>query len=226
METRVCFARAFAKLEGKSVSAKYTIKVYKEDALRKINGSNMCYLTRKQIKNHIDQLKDLFPIKSSVIDSKDKRKPYFVVTIELKNLRGTYHKYALTWLRYLYEYPYNVILLDAYRLKQDPVFRFESIANLFNLVASCSATWIGEGHAVVGNSPVGFLRRKELLARLNSVRSLNSVYTRLGVERKRVPGVIDEYHYRDLEYWNNDNFFKEKRKPVYMEEYAKLKNKR
>ena len=223
METRACFARAFEKLARKSVSATYTVKVYKEDTLRKANGSNMCYFTRKQVKNHIDQLKDLFPIKSSVIDSKDKKKPHFIVTMTLKDLPGMYHKYALTWLRYLYEYPYNVISLDAYRLKRDPVFRFESIANLFNLVAGCSKVWVGQGHAAVGNGPVGFLRRKELLAQLNSVRRLNSVYTELEVKRETVPEVIDKYRLNDLEYWNNDNFFEEKRKPVYMKAYTKVK---
>lgn len=226
MKTRACFARAFDQLGGKSVSAKYTIKVYKEDTLRNANGSNMCFFTRKQIKNHIVQLRDLFPIKSSVIDSKDKKKPHFIVTMELENLPGMYHKYALTWLRYLYEYPYNVISLDAYRLKQDPVFRFESIANLFNLVAGCSKVWVGQGHAAVGNDPVGFLRRKELLAKLSRVRQLNSVYTELKLDKETVPEKIDKYRPNDIEYWNNDGFFEEKRKPVYMKAYIKLKDKK
>lgn len=224
MKTRVCFAEAFRQLGGKKISVVYTIKVYKEDTLRKSNGSNMCYFTRKQIKNHLDQLKDLFPIKSSVTDSKDEEKPHFIVKLELTDLPGMYHKYALTWLRYLYEYPYNVVALDAYRLKKSPEFRFESIANLFNLIASCCCVWVGGGHSVVDNDPVGFLRRKELLAHLGRVQILNSLYPELRKKRTTIPEEIEKFKPRDIEYWS-DKFFEEQRKPVYLGAYKRFKKK-
>lgn len=222
MRTKVCFADAFHQLRGKKMSVVYTIKVYKEDILRKSNGSNMCYFTRKQIKNHIDQLKDLFPIKSSVTDSKDEKKPHFIVRLKLTDLPGMYHKYALTWLRYLYEYPYNVISLDAYKLKKSPEFRFESIANLFNLIASCCCVGVARVHAVVDNNPVGFLRRKELLAHLDRVDQLNSVYPRLQKQRIKIPDKIGNYRPSDLEYWSHENF-EQARKPIYLEAYKDLK---
>ena len=123
MQVCACFARAFGRLNRDDTSVHYVIKVYKGDTMRG-KGSNMCFFGERQIKNHLNQLKGLFPIKFKVRDSGDEKKPHFIVELYLKNLPGTYHKYALTWTRYLYEYPYNMILMDAYRLKEDPVFRF------------------------------------------------------------------------------------------------------
>lgn len=225
MKKRVCFAEAFRQLGEKKKSAIYTIKVYKEDTLKGSSSSNMCYFTRKQIKNHLNQLKDLFSIKSSVIDSKDKKKPHFIVRLELTNLPGMYHKYALTWLRYLYEYPYNVIALDAYKLKKCPEFRFESIANLFNLVASCYCEYVGPGHSITGSSSVGFLRRKELLSRLNKANQLNDLYPKLNRNVHHIPSKIENFERKDIEYWS-DKFFEEQRKPVYLRVYeGKFKKK-
>lgn len=224
MGTRACFADAFRRLNGGKISVIYTIKVYKENTLRKSNGSNMCYFTRKQIKNHLDQLKDLFPIKSSVIDSKDKNKPHFIVKLELMELPGMYHKYALTWLRYLYEYPFNVISLDAYKLKKCPEFRFESIANLFNLVASCYSGWIGGGHSTVEGEPVGFLRRKELLAQLDYRDCLNYLYSEVKIKYTKLPEKIDKFSPEDFEYWSND-YFEQNRKAIYLKAYKKFKKK-
>ena len=228
MRVKVCFADAFHRLGDKeSVSETYVIKVYKQSTLKEENHSNMCYFTRKQIKNHIDQLKDLFPIRSSVIDVKGAEKPHFVVTMRIENLPSMCHKYALTWLRYLYEYPYNMISYDAYRLKQDPKFRFESIANLFNLVAGCCCEYVGEVHAAVGNDPVGFLRRRELKAKLREAARVNHLYMRIGGRaRKRIPDRVGELTSSDFEYWDSDKIFEEERKPIYMKAYNKIKDKK
>ena len=40
--------------------------------------------------------------------------------LRLNNVPPTFHKYVLTWLRYTYEFPYNVFLKDAYNLKSIP----------------------------------------------------------------------------------------------------------
>lgn len=228
MKKRVCFADAFHKLNKEKLTVNYCIKIYKGSTLRKTNGSNMCFFSRQQIKNHLNQLKSLFPIESRVYDSHDKKKPHFIVEVCLKEVPGIYHKYMLTWLRYLYEYPYNVISLDAYKLKGDPMFRFESIANLFNLVASCSGLLIRGGHCAVHGSPVGFLRRRELVAQLNKTATLNSIYTAVGRRiRRKIPEKLGEFSSRsDIEYWQDMHLFETHRKPVYIEAYKDQLNKK
>lgn len=225
MNSYACFAPAFKYLGNiKKSSVHYIIKIYKGTALQRRNLSNMCFFDRKHIKNHINQLKDLFSIESKVYDGVDTEFPYFVVELDIKNASGLCHKYALTWVRYLYEYPYNMILGDAYRLKEDPLFRFESIANLFNLISRCVPVYVGDGHGVVGNSGVGFLKRRELSARLNKEAKLNSIYTRINIVRTEIPDEIGQYTSYDIEYWESRELFEETRKPIYIKEYLKQRN--
>lgn len=221
MASCACFARAFMYLQEGNKSVCYIIKVYKGDTLKQKGLSNMCFFSERQIKNHLNQLKDLFPLKFKVYDSCNEKEPHFIIELDLKDVPGMYHRYALTWTRYLYEFPYNMILMDAYKLKEDLYFRFESTANLFNLIASCSDFGVGGGHGVTCGSRVGFLMRRELVAQLNQVDRLNSIYPVDRKVSKKYPNSVGKFDFTDIEYWQDVRLFEQVRKPIYVEEYKK-----
>lgn len=222
MSSEACFAYAFGRVTD-NCKVHYEIIIYKGiDHLRKTNYSNACFFTTKEIRNHIGQLQSIYPFKYSVRELKDGT---WKVILDLEGVPGTFHKYALTWIRYLYEWPYNVLIKDAYRLKQDPIFRFESIANLFNLVAGCYCDYIVGMHSVMGGAYlVERLTRAALRAKIASVSRVNNLYSRKNIPSVTIPSKskLANVGFKDFEYWTDD-LFNEERKPVYLSAYNKIK---
>lgn len=130
-----CFSNVFYSEDNGIVQKnKYTVKLYKMgDWLNKKRQNNACLTDRTGIVHHLKILQSVFKFSYRLKEKKD----HFVLTITLEG-DLIYHKYMLCWIRYLYEYPFNVFLADAYKLKGVPGFKFESIINLFNLVGATS----------------------------------------------------------------------------------------
>lgn len=118
MQGSACFMEIFNSFSNRDIiNEQYKIKVYK--GVEKVNEhkSNACFLEPLQIKNHLKQIKSLFPFKFHIRLYRN----YYIIYLKLHNQPGIYHKYLLTWLRYIYEFPYNVLLLDALKLKKKNV---------------------------------------------------------------------------------------------------------
>lgn len=228
MESNVCFAKVFRELGGsQKKSIKYVIRIYSGlCAAKKKSWNNACFLSRRELRNHIDQLKGIIPFKAKIISKKEGDLNFFEVILEIDNIKGIYHKFILTWIRYAYEFPYNMFLMEACKLRKVKPFMFDSIANLFNLVGSSVS--LGGGHTIGYGGTIGFLQRKELAARIGRVTELNNVYkhsyegkhinTRERINNK-------ELSWYDLDFWKNEELF-QKRIPVYLEKYKKIKQKK
>ena len=225
MGVDVCFSNVFSRMNNNS-DIIYTVRLYPGvDLCVKNHHSNACLFSRHEVRNHLRQLRGMYPFRYRVLEkATDDGQIYYEVVIHLKEVPATFHKYVLTWLRYTYEYPYNVILKDAYRLKKDPTFRFESIANIFNVVSNCCSDYVGEGHSVAEASIHEPLRKDELRERIREVDRLNSIYKILSIKKTKLPEEIEGFGYRDLEYWSEELF--ELRKPTYMKMYNAIKSKR
>lgn len=146
-----CFSRVFRELERmplkKELPVHYNIWINKDpDRVRIERKDNFCFFTKKELYNHINLLKKLFDFKFSIKEDKNS----YTVSIDLL---GTclVHKYLLTWVRYSYEHPYNIALLEVNKLQQLPEFRFIAKVNIFNLLGS-AGFYYGGGHDFVGSS--------------------------------------------------------------------------
>lgn len=221
MKREWCFSKVFNEVQDKS-NVKYQVVLYKgTDYSKEKHASNACLFTKKEIRKHLKILKSIYPLTYSVTDY-DKRDNYerIVVELSIKEVPATFHKYALTWLRYTYEYPYNVLLKDAYSLKKDPVFRFESIANLFNLAIGCFCDNPSDIHQIPTNCVSKRMKVSEVRERIREVNRLNSIYARLKAKVKQVPTKINGFSVTDVEYWN-EGF--DQRKPIYMDVYKDIR---
>lgn len=211
-----CFGYVFDAIRA-NMTVDYVITIHKGvDFARTAHKSNACLLDVKKATKHINLLKSIYPIDIKVEDSEDT----FNVYLSLSNVPPSFHKYALTWVRYLYEFPYNVLLRDAYELKKNSCFRFESIANLFNLCMGCSCINPREIHQVPLNVVSTRLSVNELRERIKKVNRLNSIYKKLSRKEDSIPDNIGEYSCTDSEYW--DEGYKE-RETVYLRVYNKNK---
>lgn len=215
MEVGACFSYVFGQINNNS-SVKYQIVLYmgtKYSAEQ--HKSNACIFTKQEVRNHLKLLKSLYPLQYSVRDYGDKNGyKRLLVTLNIENTPATFHKYALTWLRYLYEFPYNVLLRDAYTLKKERTFRFESIANLFNLTLSCYCRNPREIHQIPTNSITQRLKLADIKRRIKQVNLLNDIYAKGGKKARKIPEKIQGFAVEDIEYWNVGF---EERKPIYME---------
>lgn len=224
-----CFSSIFRSLTN-TCNNVYRVVVYKDDHFIKlVRGSNACFLSKIELSNHLRQLQSLYPFKFSIIEEtrevdEDISVPCYLVTMHLKDVPELFHKYVLTWLRYTYEFPYNTILLDTYRLKKFPIFRFTSISNLFNIVSNCANVHVGEGHSISESHVHQPLSKKELRERIRKVETLNSIYKSLRLSKNILPETIEGYKPCDLEYWSLDLF--EIRKPYYLQMYNKIVSQR
>jgi hypothetical protein len=113
--------------------------------------------------------------------------------------------------------------MDAYRLKENPIFRFESIANLFSLVNSCNSNGAGGGHSITTYLYLyKFLTKSEICNKIDSVNMLNNIYTAISKPRIYIEDEMDNYSTADFEFWANDELYK-KRQQVYLEVYNRIK---
>lgn len=223
MGREACFGYVFNHI-GAGYSVKYRIILYSGIEFSKREyQSNACLFTKREIRRHLLLLKSLYPFHYRVSDYKaDDKVKYdrIEVFLELNDVPPTFHKYILTWLRYTYEYPYNVILKDAYALKKDPTFRFESISNLFNLVIGCFCSNPRDIHQIPRNQISVPMKLAEVRNRIQEVNHLNDIYKKLKAKKDTIPETIGKYGVRDIEYWR-DGF--EVRKPIYMKVYKEIK---
>lgn len=226
MGSAACFAYVFRNIEKtKKQSVNYIIRVYRElGAVKRNQWNNGCLLSKKEIRNHLDLLKGIIPFEAKIVSKERNGLKFFEIHLKVENAKGTCHKFILTWIRYLYEFPYNMYLIEANRLRKEKLFMFDSIANLFNLVGGCFG--LGGGHSIAAGRTIGFLQRKELSAKINRVQSLNSIYQcsydGASLRAYDVPYKGHNLSYHDLEFWRNEELF-QKRLPVYQEKYKKIK---
>ena len=230
-----CFSTIFYS-EGNGIvqKNKYNIKLYKMgDWLNKKRQNNACLTDRSGIVHHLKILKSVFKFSYHLKEKED----HFILTITLEG-DLIYHKYMLSWVRYLYEYPFNVFLTDACKLKEVPGFKFESIINLFNLVGATSGIYQhGTGIHAIGETSwfKALMTTKEIQAKL---KELEGGYTKVN---DIFPVVFANYDYENLpnkvkgiktlkedgdnlyssDYWNSEEEFN-KRIELYKENYKIL----
>lgn len=222
MKPYVCFANVFSILRDDS-NINYKIRLYPGlDLCVEHQLSNACLFSKSEIRNHLLQLKSLYPFSYKVVNELKEGKRIIAVHLHLNDVPATFHKYILTWVRYLYEYPYNMILRDAYWLSKDSRFRFTSIATLFNLVAVCQKCVVGEGHSIREAHLHTPITKAELKERIRNVQRLNDIYEELDIRINKLPLTVGYFSCSDIEYWSKELFDKV-RKPVYVELYNKVK---
>lgn len=217
-----CFSTVFKRLPiNKVVTNTYTIRLFKGNTQIEKNNNNSCFVDRRGIVNHLRVLKALFPFNYKLKEAKR----FFNLTVTLK-ASNIYHKYLLSWIRYLYEYPYNMFLLDVHRLKKISKFKYESIINLFNLVGATSdINDHGTRIHAIGEIPEfkKLTSSSEIKAILdNNPNKLNNIFKTINNIKglKRLQDDYDDLH--TSEYWESEEKFQE-RLDIYISNYKKLK---
>ena len=186
--SQACFSSMFKLLDNRSTasSSSYIIHLHegvfhKDEQVTifiyfllkdfKRNNNNYCILQRNYIKEWCDDLKDMIEYSTDIYFSRKYNPDSCIVRVDLPNISktGTAEKLLLSWIRYLYETPYNYCTVDSIRLRRQNLFKNYSLFTLFGLVRASSCrfgirdNW-GIGHSMTnyGSLFPKYFVRKEL----------------------------------------------------------------
>ena len=211
----VCFSPIF---NSSCKSKYYRLFILKGDADLKKYHSNYCFFDKKEIINHLKQLPKFCKITFRVTDTTYKEEDAFQLDFFIDSNNRLIHKYVLTWIRSLFEWPYYLYLVHAKKMKKLPEFRFESVINLFNTIATTyrdSFCW--DVHTFGVN--LGFLKKSEIKNRIlnKTLYRVNDVFPRNYVENVPQCNLVSDFS--DI----TDKLF-EDNLPKYVEAYYLIKS--
>ena len=217
-QKEACFGDIF-KHDLDYLEEKYLIRLYKKDYILKNKANNSCFVGRKEIKRHLKMISSLLVFDKYEFEIEEKEN-YFDVTLEIKADRF-YHQYVLTWLRYLYEFPFNMILKDAKRMRKEKEFKFESLSNLFVVISNCYTDIFDREIHTISRGSSRLLSNKQISERMKYLiyegdRRLNHIY-----ENQQGQDIIKGKLY-DLKFWESEKKYKE-RLVEYKKSYKKCK---
>ena len=177
-------------------------------------ANNLCILTEEQIRFHITYLRFISSFKYKITKKFVDNYSGFRIDLDL-NAIGIVHKMFLTWIRYLYEYPYSLVLYDSFKLREEKRFIEKSnYLNIVNFVTSFySDEFIHQIPHYISKIPK-FITRKSFKNRLMKCDRLNDILENSGIRIER----FDEYSEIDDFVEDFDN-----RKNKYIENLNKLK---
>ena len=223
-----CFSAVFNFVKNE---AEYNIHICTDPAILLAKKGNYCPLSITDVIAWLDYICSIVDAKylihydtmSFTYYDKDhyetRQFPCYNLYFHINKGNNKEHRFALTAIRYLYEYPMNVILGEAFRLQYIEQFRNETLLNLHNLI-SCTfdgtrGPW-GHVHSFTGNSKL--ISDDELKKRLTTNGSLNSMFDPADCFNDMS---VMRYEYM-LDYWESEDRFNKKRLPIYIRNYELL----
>jgi hypothetical protein len=208
----VCFGSLVSRLPNSgNIHNHYSINIFKpQDADHyNINGqnANATLLNINEIRNHIRIVKNLFNFSFKVTEKEDR----YIAHIDI-NQPKIYHRYLLSWIRYTYEYPFNIACLDMHEMKKQPECRFISAPNLMlTTLLFTNAPRID--HCICNHGVPKGLTNANLKNRFLETDRLNSFYNRIPqISWVRFPDRMSSSRKTQLKEF-------ERRKEMYLEMY-------
>ena len=122
-----CFSKIFYGNDHQTND--YVIYIYKNGFER--NRDNNCIISKEQLIEFIDEINKFYKFNYDLKSIKDGYKLEFTLDAPL-----IYHKVILSWIRYSYEYPFNIAVYELFKVKNEKGFKRLTMLNLFNLIGS------------------------------------------------------------------------------------------
>lgn len=148
VEGAACFARVFNFFNGKTTQefdGTYILKCRKKFDPR---SGNFCSMSSDQVRKVLRYMRTTFEMG---VGFKETDKDY-VLTFKIQG-KPVKHKFILTFSRVFFEYPYNEMALDIFKLRDfGPIngtnYRNKSFLDLYQLLHAVYRNYWGGGHAL------------------------------------------------------------------------------
>lgn len=161
--TDICFRRILHNHQPKNV---YVVKIYKGEQFCEGGRRNhYCPFSKLQIKKWLQYVnKYLYKFNYKLVEESD----HYLITVDTNSDR-IHCLFVLTCVRYLYEFPYNFQLYEAFRLKKITGFKTFTIINLINLVNRTMFVGDYNGHGF------GECKHITLYSLRNKIKTMSSI---------------------------------------------------
>ena len=112
-----------------------------KDFKKRPDANNFCLIDPKYIDEWCNCFRDIIDYKATILFPPEKNPESCIVRLDFPTVSkfGNTERILLTWVRYLYEAPFNYCTLDAMRLKRVDKFKDYTLMDLFNLVSHCGS---------------------------------------------------------------------------------------
>lgn len=135
MEPDCCFRYITKYNPQEHMNNKYQIVVYKgENLIDNKSLNNACFGDKDFILRHLYMLNKYVPIEYSVEDYTYKTYDCYKINLHI-DAPYIEHKFILTMIRPLYEFPFNMAYIDVKRLREDPEFSKYTSINLYAMTS-------------------------------------------------------------------------------------------
>lgn len=91
-------------------------------------------LSFKELKKLIKLIQSIYPFKCKIISTTYNKKEYYKLHLKFEVYNRKSILFVLTALRYSYEFPFNVISSDSFKLMKDPHFQNRGFFNICNFI--------------------------------------------------------------------------------------------
>jgi hypothetical protein len=204
-----CFSTIF---DGdKWMNNHYELYIYRYGY--KNNNDNNCLITKKQLIQHIEEIKTFYSdFDYTLISINGGYKIVFNLDCELM-----WHKVILSWIRYSYEFPFNVTLYEAFKVKKEKEFKNETILNLFNLIgATMGCTKHGTDIHCISNfydfkkfvTYESFKERIEELIEDDSYSPINRIFSTYTNPLLKTLSLGLNFRVNNTDYWKDESQYK------------------
>lgn len=211
-----CFARVFRDLEADANNLEYTgiytVRCRKEF----VKGSgNFCVVNKSEIRRILRYMRDSLEVEISMEDTPENY--VFHMKVEGKPIK---HKFALTFLRVFYEFPYNEFAKEAFRLRDTiPSLKHVSFLKIYYIVVMSFRDHDHGGHSLFSNRTRNLSINRLKEAYKEGRDRVQQVYTcRRNIDYDRIVVNYGEFHRYDWEEGIEDRF------KIYSDNFKKLRN--
>lgn len=212
-----CFSRVFRDLEKGPNTLEYkgiyTIRCRKK--FEKGSG-NFCALDKSEVLRILRYMKDSLNVDISMEDTPDNY--IFHMNIEGKPIK---HKFALTFLRVFYEFPYNEFAKEAFRLRDNdliPGLKHMSFLKIFFIICTSFQQHDHGGHSLFCQRPRNLSIKILRQAYEEGRDRVQQVYNGKSIKYKQVKCGWGEFHCLDWEASVED------RLKIYSDNFKLLRN--
>ena len=188
----ICFRAILENHQPKDI---YIVKIYKGEEFCKDGTKNhYCPFNKLQINKWLQYInKYLYKFKYKLVEKSD----CFLIKVDTHSDR-IHCLFVLTCIRYLYEFPYNVHLYEAFRLKKITGFKSFSIIDLINLVNRTMFTEYNAGH---GFGECKHITLSKLRNNIKNMLSINSCFDLNYAKYEKFPSK----QVYESKFWISDN---------------------
>lgn len=212
-----CFARVFRDLEHgpNNIDYKgiYTVRCRKKFKER---SGNFCVVNLSEIRRILRYMRESLEVDISMENTPDNY--IFTMNIEGKPIK---HKFALTFLRVFYEFPYNEFAKEALRLRDMdliPGLKHMSFLKIYYIICSSFIEHDHGGHSLFYQRPRNLSIGKLRKAYKEGRNRVQDVYMGKNTKYKQIKCTYNEFHRLD---WENNI---EDRLKTYSDNFKLLRN--